>query len=84
MFPQIAGRELGDRITVKLTPKGGGSRITRDVWIRGINHNITASDWTTTYALEDATFADNYAYYDIDSYDTATATGTAAVCEYGF
>ncbi len=57
LFPQVFGREIGDRITVKLTPPGGGSRITRDGFIRGIEHSAVAvaQDWTTTFTLQDAT-----------------------------
>lgn len=53
LFPQVLGRELGDRITVKLTPPGGGSRITRDAIIRGISHSVTPSDWTTVWTFQD-------------------------------
>lgn len=55
LFPQVLGRKLGDRITVKFTPPGGGSRITRDVFIRGISHSIGIDTWQTTFAFQDAT-----------------------------
>lgn len=56
LWPQVLGRELGDRVTVKLTPPGGGARISRDVFIRGIKHDfVKAARWKTTYALQDAT-----------------------------
>lgn len=55
LFPQVLGRKLGDRITVKFTPPGGGTRISRDVFIRGIAHNIGLDTWQTTFALQDAT-----------------------------
>lgn len=55
LWAQALGRRLGDRITVKLTPPGGGSRISRDCFIRGIEHNFTQDRWTTRFALQDAT-----------------------------
>lgn len=55
LWPHVLGRELGDRITVKLTPPGGGARIVRDVFIRGIRHDIGAASWLTTWSLQDAT-----------------------------
>ncbi len=58
LWPQALGRELGDCITVKLTPPGGGSRISRLCFIRGIHHQVSAmtdmADWTTTFYLSDA------------------------------
>src|SRR5262249_7668720 len=62
LFTQIAERELGDRVTIKLTPPVG-SRITRDVWIAGIAHNITADDWTTTWTLADANWSNVLGFY---------------------
>ncbi len=58
LWPQVFGRQLGDRITVKLTSPGGGSRLSEDCFIVGIAHDVTAStggvDWTTTFLLMDA------------------------------
>ena len=55
LFPQVLGRKLGDRVTVKFTPPGGGTRISREVFIRGIDHAIGLDTWQTTFALQDAT-----------------------------
>jgi hypothetical protein len=55
LFPQVLGRKLGDRVTVKFTPPGGGARISRDVFIRGVNHTIGGDTWETTFAYQDAT-----------------------------
>jgi hypothetical protein len=55
LFPQVLGRKLGDRVTVKFTPPGGGTRISRDVFIRGIDHAIGLDTWETTLAFQDAT-----------------------------
>jgi hypothetical protein len=55
LFPQVLGREIGDRITIRLTPPGGGARIERDVFIRGIEHEIGPMTWRTTWTLQSAT-----------------------------
>lgn len=55
LFPQVLTREIGDRITVKRRPPGGGSVISRDVIIRGIAHDIDRSlTWRTTWQLQSA------------------------------
>jgi len=54
LFPQVLGRQLGDRITVKRRPPGGGAAIIRDVIIRGISHQFTDSTWSTAFVLQDA------------------------------
>lgn len=54
LYPQILGREIGDRITVRFRPPGGGSLIERDVLIAGINHDVDfrAGTWMTTWQLQ--------------------------------
>ena len=54
LFPQVLGREIGDRITVRLRPPGGGDMIEREVWIRGIQHAATPSSWQTVWTLQSA------------------------------
>ncbi len=68
LWPAILGLDLGDRITVKLTPQGGGSRVIRDVFIRGIQHNYSARAWQTTFTLQDADWTDELARYDTTTY----------------
>jgi hypothetical protein len=57
LWPQVLGRTIGDRITVKRTPLTG-ARISKDSFIVGIQHDVWASttlnDWTTTFTLMDA------------------------------
>jgi hypothetical protein len=56
LWPQVLGRKLGDRITIKLTPPGGGARITREAFIRSIEHSVSPGlQWSTTFGLQDAT-----------------------------
>jgi hypothetical protein len=66
LFPQVLGRQMGDRITVKLRPPGGGDVISRDVFIRGITHDITDDSWQTTFTLQSAT------KFAFGVYDSAT------------
>lgn len=56
LMAQMLGREIGDRITIKIRPAGGGSAISRDVFIRGIHHDAEPpAFWTTTWDLQSAT-----------------------------
>lgn len=54
LFPQVLGRRFGDRITIRRRPPGGGDPIERDVWIRGVRHEITDRSWRTTWTLQAA------------------------------
>lgn len=56
LWPQALGREIGDRIQVWRRPPGS-TTVTRDVFIRGMQHDFDASSqtWTTTWTLQDAT-----------------------------
>jgi hypothetical protein len=57
LWPQVLGRLIGDRITVKRTPLTG-ARISKESFIVGIQNSVQASttlnDWTTTFTLMDA------------------------------
>lgn len=63
LYPQVLGRELGDRITVRLIPPGGGDPIVRDCFIRGIEHTVGPMQWQTTWTLGSAT---KYAFLILD------------------
>ena len=65
LFPQVLGRKLGDRVTVRFTPPGGGARIVRDVFIRGIDHAAGLDTWQTTFAFQDAT--NKFAFFVLDN-----------------
>lgn len=55
LYPQVLGRELGDRITVRRRPPGRESDpIERAVYIRGISHTFAPDTWITSWALQDA------------------------------
>jgi hypothetical protein len=51
LWPQVLGREIGDRITVNRRPPGGGSMISKDVIIEGVAHSFKAGLWVTTWQL---------------------------------
>ena len=56
LWPQVLGRETGDRIQVWHRPAGVASPITKDCFISGITHtwNSVTSAWLTTWTLMDA------------------------------
>lgn len=65
LFPQVLTREIGDRIRITVNPSGGGLPIVREVFIRGIAHNIEQSKWVTTWHLQSATrYAPNFFLLD--------------------
>jgi hypothetical protein len=57
LWPQVLGRDMGDRITIIKRPSGGAFTVTRDVFIAGITHtyNAITSEWATTWTMADAT-----------------------------
>jgi len=64
LFPQVLGRELGDRITVKRRPPGGGTVISQDCFIRGVHHTLKNKQWSTTWTLQSATKS---AFFTLDN-----------------
>lgn len=56
LWPQVLGREVGDRVQVWHRPAGVTSPLARDCLIAGITHSwdsVTCA-WLTTWALQDA------------------------------
>lgn len=52
LYPQVLGRDIGDRVIVNRRPQGVGGTITYTGLIEGISHNVTADgDWTTSWYL---------------------------------
>lgn len=56
LWPQVLGRDYGDRIAITRRPPGGGNPIRRDSWIRGIEHqgDQPSGTWSTTWTLQQA------------------------------
>lgn len=53
LFPQAFNRLIGDRITIRRRPPGGGSMIQQDYFIRGIEHDATPGKaWVTRWTLQ--------------------------------
>jgi hypothetical protein len=56
LWPQVLGRRLRDRITVKFAVPGGGSPVERDCFVAEVQHSGSPADWTTRFGLSSATF----------------------------
>jgi hypothetical protein len=56
LWPQVLGREIGDRIQVWQRPAGAASPVTKDCFIAGITHawDSASRAWLTTWTLQDA------------------------------
>jgi hypothetical protein len=56
LWPQVLGREIGDRIQVWHRPASVATPITKDCFITGITHtwDSPSSAWLTTWTLQDA------------------------------
>jgi hypothetical protein len=64
-YPVCLGSQIGDRVTIQITPNNVGSQITQDFMIEQIAHEFTPEQWRTTFSgspsvtawtLEDATY----------------------------
>jgi len=61
-WPAVLGREFGDRVTINRRPAGGGT-ISRDCFIRGVQHESDGVSWKTTWVLQ---AADRYSFFVLD------------------
>ncbi|MBB2914850.1 hypothetical protein FHS43_006162 [Streptosporangium becharense] len=77
LFPQVLGREIGDRITVIRRPPGGGDPVVRDCFIRGIVHEIKQARWRTTWTLQSATKVSSFVTLDHPSLGQLDANALA-------
>lgn len=50
LWPQVLGREIGERVTIKRTPLGLNSEIVVDQIIERVEHEFTPRSWVTTFA----------------------------------
>jgi hypothetical protein len=64
LWPQVLGRDIGDRITVIRRPPGGGDPIIRDVFIRGIEHVVTPDNWITRWTFQSAS---RFAFFTLNA-----------------
>ena len=56
-FPQVLGRDIGDRVTVTRNNPGAPAYI-QDFYIEKISHSIGVGEWKTTYLLSPASLWD--------------------------
>lgn len=64
LWPEMLGRKLRDRITVKFTVPGGGSAVQTDAFIGSITHQGSPANWSTTFGLISASFFSNFLILD--------------------
>ena len=64
-YPVCLGSQIGDRVTVQITPNNTGSQISQNFMLEQIAHEFTPEQWKTTFSgspavnpwlLEDATY----------------------------
>lgn len=71
LWPQILGREISDKITVKVRPPGPAGVITKDARIEAAQHTIGVDSWLTTWQLSLAG-EDQYWVVGTSALDTTT------------
>jgi hypothetical protein len=72
LFPQVLGREIGDRITIR--QRRSGVLVEKDAFVRGVHHDITVDTWRTTFDLQSAT---KYNFFTLDNSDLAVLDESA-------
>lgn len=70
-YPQVLGRELADRVTVRRRPQSVGSAIDQDAWVEAITHRSRALEWKTDWNLSPADPSSEAALWDSGLWDTA-------------
>lgn len=74
LFPQVLGRDFGDRVRLTRRPPGGGT-VTRDSFIVGVTHEVSGpNQWRTTWALQSAT---RWAFVTLDDSSLGTLDNNA-------
>lgn len=61
-WPRLLSSEIGNRITVRRRPAGGGAVIEKDCFIRGFEYASDGVAWTSTLILQSA---ERYAFFVI-------------------
>jgi hypothetical protein len=62
LWPQVLGRDLGDRITVVDRPPAG-TATTAPCWIEGVSHEFSGLKWKTSWQLSPAS---NSSYWTVE------------------
>jgi hypothetical protein len=76
-FPHVLGRELMDRVTVRRRPQNLGAAIDQATLIQGIEHEVTATSWATTWNLSPAETQTTYWLAGVAGYSEAGVTTIA-------
>lgn len=64
LYPELLGRRIFDRVTVKFAVPGGGSAIQRDCFVEQVNHTVGPDRWETTFGLASATYYTGFLILD--------------------
>ena len=80
LYPQVLGREIGERVTIKRRPQAVGSAISQECHIESIAHRVDAETqtWVTTWTLSPA---DTRTYWRL-GHATAGKLGTTTRLAY--
>jgi len=70
LWPDMLGRRLRDRVTVKFNVPGGGAALQTDAFIGSIRHQGSPNDWTTSFGLISASFFSNFLILDNSTFGT--------------
>ena len=57
LFPQVLGREIGDKLTVRRKPQNVGATIDQAVTVEGIRHTLRTLWWSTEFTLSPSSAA---------------------------
>lgn len=54
IWPEVLGRQFGDRVTIRRRPAGGGTAIEHDALVRGVEHQSDGVQWTSALMVQGA------------------------------
>lgn len=80
-WPHALGREISDKITVQRLPAtriGSNSQINQACFIESVQHDITPSEWTTTFQLSPADLYTGWFTLDTAQLGSAANLGSSA------
>ena len=72
---QALTRKIRDRITISYDPPPGGTTVTDEMFISGIQHTASAQDFETKFTLESTTGRSPYFVLGIAKLGTTTKLG---------
>ena len=72
---QALSRKIRDRITISYDPPPGGTTVTDEMFISGIEHTVSAQDFRTKFTLESVTGRSPYWMLGTGALGTNTKLG---------